>query len=344
MLNKMTNLKIIFSLITAFVISILSSNIFIGKTPRIKSSFFTSTPRKTPAPITVFFSPTPTLIDFKPFVYNTPVFLKTPVPTTPVFLETIVPTKIIPTPTLTSTPTPTPLPISVASNCPITSNENYQSMRAERSDADLIVNGPVENSPEINLRLRGFIQVNESTNLISRNGNNYGLDRIMPPQISSLYGGPIPQIIKTYRIYEWDFKNNKTAAPKTATPNFPVHMLGLAATPGQKLYGLKAGRRIGGNNVFMVLYANKKDIVFTHSNSDTLLGGYLFYFLDICVDPNLLAKYHTDNAQGRKNLPVIATGQIFGYADNSDVKVVVRDTMSFMDTRYKEDWWFYGTH
>lgn len=275
-------------------------------------------------------SPTTILITEKPFPTLTTQVSKTPSPTAKLTIK--------PTAKLTPKPTPT---IASFAECPTTSNQTYQSMTAERSNADMPINGPVENSPEINLRLRGFTQVNEGTNLISRNGNNYGLDPIMPPQISSLYGGPIPQIIKTYRIYEWDFQNNKTGAPQTATPNYPVHMLGLSATPGQALVGLKAGRDIGGGNVFMVLYATKNDITFTHSPSDTLLGDYLFYFLDICVDPNLLAKYQTDNAQGRNELPVIATGQVFGYAGNSDVKVVVRDTMSFMDTRYKEDWWFY---
>ncbi|MDO8610188.1 MAG: hypothetical protein Q7R95_06560, partial [bacterium] len=150
-----------------------------------------------------------------------------------------------------------------------------------------------------------------------------------------------PQIAKTYIVYGWNFDSNKSAAPDPATPNYKVTMIGLQNNPGQKLVGLQAGRDIGGGNVFMVLYATNKDIVFTHSPSDTLLGGYLFFFLDICVDPNLLSAYQQANASGRNNLPVISPGQVFGTAGQSDIKVVVRDTMSFMDTRYNEDWWDY---
>jgi len=228
-------------------------------------------------------------------------------------------------------------PVSAA--CPTASGNSYTSIRTDHSEGTL--DAPLSNHPEINLRLRGFTEVAEGHGLISRH-DNYGLDDKMPPQISSLYGGPVPAIAKTYRIYEWDFDNHKSGAPKTATPNFPVHMLGLAATPGQKLLGLKAGRDIGGGHVFMVLYATNTDVVFTHSNSDALMGGYLFYFLDICVDPSLKAAYERGNAGGRSELPVVAPGQVFGTAGASDVKIVVRDTMSFMDTRYREDWWSYG--
>src|SRR5574341_950258 len=130
--------------------------------------------------------------------------------------------------------------------------------------------------------------------------------------------------------------------PEFADNVFKVNMIGLAAAPGQSLYGLKAERQIGGGNVFMVLYANEHDILFTHSPQDALNTGYLFYFLDICIDPNLLARYRSDHSAGRNQLPVIAPGQIFGYATDQDVKVVVRDTMSMVDPRFREDWWEYG--
>ncbi|OGK21173.1 hypothetical protein A2866_00165 [Candidatus Roizmanbacteria bacterium RIFCSPHIGHO2_01_FULL_39_8] len=226
-------------------------------------------------------------------------------------------------------------------SCPTTSSQAYTSMRVNANDPNRIQR-PVESSPDVNLRKRGWVEVDESKELQSRNGNNDGLDPLMPPQISSLYNGPIPSIIKTYRIYEWDFQNNKSLAPQTASPKFKVHMIGLAANSGQQLYGLKAGRSIGDGKVFQVLYATKNDILFTHSGgSDNLEDGYLYYFIDICVDPNLLARYQSDNSGGRQQLPVIATGQIFGTATSSDPKVVYRDSGSFVDPRAKEDLWFY---
>ncbi len=244
-------------------------------------------------------------------------------------------------PTLAPQNQPTPTPGDGGNlNCPTTSTQTYSSLRVGIYNHNKL-KPPLENHPEVNLRLRGWGEVNESKELQSRNGNWDGLDDKMPPQFSSLYNGPVPQIAKTYVVYEWDFENNKSLAPQVATPNFKVHMIGFSANEGQALHGLKAGRTIDGTNVFLVLYATKNDILFTHSNEDNIEDGYLFYFVDFCVDPNLLAQYNSDSAGGRRQLPVIRTGQVFGYAGNTDPKAAVRDSFSFVDPRAKEDWWFY---
>jgi hypothetical protein len=359
--------KILVALFIAFgIVLFLSKTFFVKDTPRPNKKMILSVPSRiisfvktlskqenrpkgdrplVEKPTLTLMPPTPTEILSLPIISSKPKTSPTTIPPTnkPIPTKTIRVSKT-PSPTLKPTikPTVSPTPSTGSfAGCPTTSNQSYSAMGAEHNPSDLLI-GPADQSPEINLRLRGFTEVNEGTGFIGRGGDMYGLDDQMPPQISSLYGGPVPKIIKTYRIYEWDFDSKKSGAPNTATPNFKVHMIGLAATPGQPLVGLKAGRSIGGGNVFMTLYATKTDIVFTHSNSDTLMGGYLFFFLDICVDPNLLAAYQSADAAGRGSLPVIATGQVFGYAGNTDVKVSIRDTMSFMDERYNEDWWTYG--
>ncbi|MBI3366827.1 hypothetical protein HY041_04345 [Candidatus Roizmanbacteria bacterium] len=355
-------MKIIGALVIAFTITfLLTRTFFVTNTPRPNKKLITSIParfisfiktlsisQKKPTPVveiqTIPSPPpnenqnsiTPTVkLSLSLSKSPTPFSQSTHSPT--ISSPTKIPTLIIKPPSIK----PSFTPASNGGTCPTTSNQNYSSMPAEHNPSDLLI-GPADQSPEINLRLRGFVEVNEGTGFIGRNGSTYGLDDQMPPQISSLFGGVSPKIIKTYRVYDWDFDNKKSLAPQTASQNYKVHMLGLQGTPRQPLLGLKAGRSIGGGNVFMTLYATKTDIAFTHSPSDTLMGGYLFFFLDICVDPNLLAAYESANASGRSQLPVIATGQTFGYASNSDIKVVVRDTMSFMDTRYNEDWWTYG--
>ncbi len=344
--------KIILALLIAFGIAFfVTKTFFVFDTPQPNKKLIVSIPSRiisfvktlstrekqpipSPIPIPTLISPSsslPITYPTRPYQIGQQTPTKKPVPST---------TPLPITPIRTATPTKIPT-VANSDSCPTTSSQSYSSMAAEHNASDLLI-GPPDQSPEINLRLRGFVEVNEGTGFVGRHGDMYGLDDQMPPQISSLFGGASPKIIKTYRIYEWDFNSNKSGAPNTATPNFKVHMIGLGATPGQPLLGLRAGRSIGGGNVFMVLYATKTDIVFTHSTGDTLMGGYLFYFLDICVDPNLLAAYESANASGRGSLPVIATGQVFGYARNTDVKVSIRDTMSFMDERYNEDWWTYG--
>ncbi len=224
------------------------------------------------------------------------------------------------------------------SSCPTSSNQTYSNRRQNMNNPNRLNFDPAQN-PETNINLRGWYEVNEGKNLISRNGNNYGLDPNMPPQISTLFTTHYPTIIKTYRMNKWDYNNNRNLPGESATPNFPVHVLGLEATPGEPLVGLKAGN-------FLVRYATKNYILMTNGDEDLWTadedGGYPFYFLDICVDPNLLTAYEQANAAGRNELPMVSTGQIFGYAMTNEVKFVIRDTFSFMDSRYIEDWWEYG--
>lgn len=224
------------------------------------------------------------------------------------------------------------------SSCPASSNQTYSHQSLNPNKPNKMKFDPAKN-PETNINLRGWYEVNEGRNLISRNGDNYGLDPNMPPQISTLFTGHYPNIIKTYRVNAWDYENSHNLPGESATPNFAVHMLGLEAVPGEPLVGLKAGS-------FLVRYATKNYILMTNGDEDEWDedddGGYPFYFLDICVDPNLLAAYEADNAGGRNQLPRISEGKIFGYAMTNEVKFVIRDTFSFMDERYKEDWWEYG--
>lgn len=335
------NFKIITALIVAFFLShFLSNFIFFASTPVLrKINLATLFPTRNPTLI-----PTPTTIPILIQPTNIKINQITPTLTPQPNLN---PTVSYPTNRLLPTSTPRLIPTtfqptnSPTSICPTTSNQQYHDQGVGMSDPEKL-RPPLDNNPDINLYLRGFTAVNEGAHLISRNGNTYGLDDQMPPQISSLYGGPVPNISATYRIYEWDYQNNISLAPQTATPAFPVHMLGLQSTPGQPLVGLRAERQIDSEgDVFITLYATDKFILFQHSADDNLSAGYLFYFVDICVDPNLLKQYENDNNTGRTRLPAIHPGQVFGYAKNNEVKFVIRDSGSFMDTRYKEDWWEY---
>lgn len=357
--SQITNLKIIVAITLSLITTIILSKLFMVNSSQLNQLFISSLLKKTSYFLSRIFpkkNPTSQLPitnyqgENKFQIYPSPIQISPLPPTT--ISNYLKPNKII-------FPSPTPIIINIQNqksknpmpttkqkflSCPTVSDQTYRSIQPDHSKG--ILNN-IEQNPEFNIRLRGFVEVNEDTGLISRKGNFYGRDEKMPPQISTLFGGPRPKIIKTYRIYEWDYQNGKSAAPQTVTPNFKVHMIGLEATPGQKLVGLQAGRQIDTEgDVFMVLYATKSDIVFCHGISDYLTADempcYLFMFLDICVDPNLLATYEKDNTGGRNQLPVIAPGQVFGYSGSTDIKVVIRDSFSFMDPRYNEDWWDYG--
>lgn len=347
-MDRKKSVKIMVVLVLAFfVTAVVSKRLFISNTPRLNTDYIGAFPRQTMSLISSLFAvkatpaPLPISVSATPFPLIPTAIPSSPAPAAPTRLP---PTRVPPTRTPTAVPptrTPTVPATPPVFACPTTSTKTYSSIGVSASDPEKL-KGDLSKNPEVNLFLRGYGEVNQGTSLISRNGSTYGLDDKMPPQISSLFGNAYPKIVKTYIVYEWDFQNGKSLKPNPATPNYPVHVLGLQTTAGQPMLGLKAGRDIGGGNVFMVLYATKNYIMFTHSGGDNLSDGYLFYFFDFCVDPNLLAEYNRDNEGGRSRLPVIAPGQVFGYGTGSDAKIVVRDTMSFMDTRYKEDWWEYG--
>lgn len=233
-----------------------------------------------------------------------------------------------------------PLRLLASFSCPTTSNQTYESIRPD-TPAHRKISNP-ENNPEVNINLRGWGEVNEAKELINYGGDT---DPNPPPSFGSVFSGRWPKIVKTYIIYEWNWENNRSNIGKPASPAWPVHLIGLDATSGEPLLGLKAGRSIFGDYSLMVLYASENSITFTHSTGDLAPpndDGYPIYFVDICVDPNLLAKYRSDNAGGRQVLPAIKPGQIFGYAKDTDVKVAIRDTGTFMDPRAKKDWWQFG--
>jgi len=194
------------------------------------------------------------------------------------------------------------------SPCPTISNQTFSSRRQNINNPRRLNFDPATN-PETNLYLRGWYEVNEGKELISRHGDNYGLDPHMPPQISTLFTSHYPKIIKTYRINAWDYENNRNQPGQSATPAYAVHMLGLEATPGEPLVGLKPGP-------YLVRYATPNYILMTYGDEDLWTadedGGYPLYFLDICVDPNLLAMYERDNTAGRSQLPMVSAGQTFG--------------------------------
>jgi len=350
--------------VSLLLVTFISRNIFVSNTPTLNGSFIASLPQRTGSFFTSFFEvkatpspiPEPTeppLIQLRP----TLVVSSNPLPTSslkatsspsyPTSIPTTIPPTTIPTktPSPTKKPSPTISPPIQTGSCPTTSNNSYTTIRQNPNSRNRLKFNLATNA-ETNVALRGYFEVNESTSLISRNGNKDGLDPNMPPQISTLFQNHYPKIIKTYDINNWDYENNKPIPGQSATPAWKVHIIGLEATPGEALVGLKAGRTVDGSHVFLVMYAEKNFIMMVHSNEDTWdetgPSGYPFYFLEICVDPNLLALYEKNNAEGRNELPGVASGQVFGYAKTNEVKMTLRDTMSFMDPRYKEDWWEYN--
>ncbi len=332
---RFEKLKIPLALGTALVVTFfLSNTLFIGDSPNT-NRFFISTflssiiPKLSPhqaVPTPINFDQVPTSI---PITTSLSLPTNIPVPTKKRALPILIPT-INPSPTAKKTsPTSTPTPKSIA--CPKTSSQNYQTVQ---TNSDYTLGSPAETHPEINLGLRGYVEVNEKTDTV-----HYGGDT--DPQalkINSIFtDGRKPKVAKTYKVHAWDYANNRRS--NDAENAWPVSLIGLASTPGESIVVPPSGRSISGDLELMVLYADENRVTFTNSVGDNWTDGYILHVEDICTDPDLISAYQNANASGRGSLPALPRGQVFAIAKGSEVKVAIRDSGQFMDPRSDKDWW-----
>lgn len=152
------------------------------------------------------------------------------------------------------------------------------------------------------------------------------------PQLSTLVqGNTRPKIVETYQIAGTNRPNHDTPAKFANLVSFH--------TQGQPVVAPFARREIGPNQAAIVLHADKNSLVLKYTGEDEIVTGYTFHMENIEVNPGLLAYYQDLNKKGRGQLPVVAPGQELGYAKNDALQVAIRDTGTFMDPRWLEDWW-----
>jgi hypothetical protein len=239
----------------------------------------------------------------------------------------IIPRDSTPTPTFTPIPTATPTPDPV---CPVT-GQSYDLI-----PTDGRYSGHAPNvSPDLNLTIRGWVTVDEARGLVDYNG---GTDSGAPQLYSLFANDRTPAFSSTHRVYDWDWTNNRRGNVLTT---WPVTLLGMATTPGE---AIRLPRRNGsdiyqGTYYGLVVYAEKTRISLHYGRNDYIAPGYGIHIENVCVDPNLLARYEQGNAGGRFQLPGLRNNQVLGTARGAEVLVAIRDTGTFMDPRSRKDWW-----
>lgn len=330
--------RIVLSIVASlFIVILITKWFFLSDSPRINIHFIRLIPTKTKQFI-------PKLAEKKVVPTRNPTSTTTttsaPAPTwiigpgkpTPTDIPFVYPTSPPPAPSATPRVNPTSPP---SSNCALSGN-SYGSIKTV---SDYTLGKPAAEHPEINLALRGYTMINETKSTV-----HYGGDTDPNAQkINSLFAdGRRPTIINTYCVYAWDYSNNvRSVETECGTPpvKWPVTLIGLATTSGEKLVIPPSGWQIGGGNTLMVLYVDNNRITFTNSTGDNWTDGYTMHVEDVCVDPGLVAEYNRDDAAGRRNLPALPTGAVFGYSKTGEVKVAIRDSGVFMDPRSDKDWW-----
>ena len=219
----------------------------------------------------------------------------------------------------------------VAANCDLP-QKNYGSIPVTASPQK----GDPETNADMNLGFRGWAPVTAEGKLVNINGS--GKDP-KAPQFPAMFGNNRTATISgTYMRYRWDWDCNCPHPEDPLYSKWDVTVLGLAVQPGETIYTPDSGYKIGGDYEYQVMYAGDSGITL-YIGTDDDFHGYVVHIEDVCVDPDLVDLYWDLHKKGRKELPALKGHQPFGKALNSEIKVAVRDTGSFLDPRSRNDWW-----
>jgi hypothetical protein len=192
---------------------------------------------------------------------------------------------------------------------------------------------PAEEHPDLNLAIRCYEPTTAYLGLVAYGG---GTDP-KAPQLAGLFSPPrLPAFSSAHRVHRWDWDCD-CLGPVYTSPE--VTLLGMATSPGETIHVPTSGYDIGGGYQVLVLYASTQRITLKYTREDNVVAGYTLHMENVCVDPTLLALYQWWNDAGRSRLPALRAGQAFGYARQSEIGVVIRDTGAFLDPRSQKDWW-----
>lgn len=246
------------------------------------------------------------------FPLSTPtVFLKTP---TPVF-DYFPTSKVIKTtPTKINFPTSTPIPTPTPFSCPKTSSNYFSSV-------EVLKLNPKPLSQRDDLTLPPMVPVSAKMDVF--------YEKVFDPDpkipvLNEIFNPPRrPRFVAGYQSTR-EVRGSYVAE---------VEILEVETTPAEALRFPYTAYDIGGGNRAMVLHVGEKEITFKITREDDVVYGYTLYFDNLCPDPNLKNLYLKANLEGRRWLPAIKEGQIFGWAKGKSMKIGIRDTGTFLDIR-----------
>jgi hypothetical protein len=93
----------------------------------------------------------------------------------------------------------------------------------------------------------------------------------------------------------------------------------------------------------IVLYAGATTLTLQFTLRDGPIGGagsgYTMYLDHIEVNPAIITAYQEANRKGRSKLPALAPNTVLGRAKGTMLVIAIRDTNTWMDPRFKKDWW-----
>lgn len=220
-----------------------------------------------------------------------------------------------------------------AQNCPTASSNHYETLQPNHPHKH---DRPPTLDPDLNVNMRGYVRTTALLGLVAIDGPT---DEDAPQLAYLFHPQRVPSFHANYQINDWDWGCCPWGKVGQPIKQPEVTMVEMATTPGEALYPARRHKRIGGDYVALVLYAEKYGITFTYTREDSPAVGYLVHIESLCVDPTLLALYQQTNSAGRAELPTLRNEDSIGIAASDSIQVAVRDTGSFMDPRSGKDWW-----
>lgn len=199
------------------------------------------------------------------------------------------------------------------------------------------IDRPAHLHGDLNLSLRSYVTTTGELELINVGGDTDP----DAPQLAAMFApARLPSFTAVYRVNNWNWNCESAGCRDQPIENPKVTLLEMATTAGEAIAVPSRNQQIyGGGYKAMVLYAEATRITIVYTRDDTPAFGYVVHIEDFTVEPALLALYQQLNQAGRAQLPAVRNGETIGYASGTTIKVVVRDTGSFMDPRSRKDWW-----
>lgn len=328
--------------IAVFTIAIALAARLTPRPPTSAAPQATIFPTRTSPPTataTATLAPTPTST---PTATPTPAPTDTPPPPTPTpeLIMLVPPSPVVRRPL--SAPSPSPAvgrpPSDPVAACPST-GAAFTTLDAIGAYKD---NRLSDANPDLRLSLLGYEESSAPPTLVDYNGDTDPTAPRLSGLLASNRGGAIA---RTFRRYEWLWSESGPppyGARGALDAAWPATVIELAAQPGEFVYAPPRPADIGGGFVALVLFAADDELALAYHRQDGVADGYVVHLRGLCVDPQLVALYRAQLADGRRasgRLPALAAAQPVGVTRGPGLVVAVRDRGTFMDPRSRKDWW-----
>ena len=200
----------------------------------------------------------------------------------------------------------------------------------------------MDQHPDINIRIRDWVSIDGRLELVPWEHKGE-IDRRAPRLNTLIEGEARPSITSLRRVYKWDWDENERSEelepkPVDLSPEFDFANLVGFETGGNAILVPDSGYALGKGIEILVLFATDSSVTLKYTCEDDMVWGYGIHLMNFQVDPELVAFYNQLDQAGRVSLPALDAGMRIGQG-KGEILVSVRDTGSFMDPRWENDWW-----